>query len=79
MGLKLDSNNCGLQWSHVFSDMEIIGANGPFGLYVIGWALQWSHVFSDMEMVDIIGGLAVTFVFVLQWSHVFSDMEIRPV
>ena len=37
-----------LQWSHVFSDMEMqIWASGiAVGLP----ALQWSHVFSDMEM-----------------------------
>ena len=38
-----------LQWSHVFSDMEIFELI-QFGYsYPYGW-LQWSHVFSDMEI-----------------------------
>ena len=38
-----------LQWSHVFSDMEI--PSGCGGTIVEGEdGLQWSHVFSDMEI-----------------------------
>ena len=38
-----------LQWSHVFSDMEIKDWYHTVELTLIE-KLQWSHVFSDMEM-----------------------------
>ena len=67
----LTDNNV-LQWSHVFSDMEIRLASMLASMLVK--VLQWSHVFSDMEIRHV--HLVVDFVVMLQWSHVFSDMEI---
>ena len=62
----------GLQWGHVFSDVEISFAATRV---VPDPALQWGHVFSDVEITTpdpSTDYLAI----VLQWGHVFSDVEI---
>jgi len=65
----------GLQWGHVFVDVEICpsGRRCPQRL-----GLQWGHVFVDVEMTAV----PVTPIVssnVLQWGHVFVDVEIQEI
>ena len=64
----------GLQWGHVFSDVEIhiVDILTPPSV-----GLQWGHVFSDVEIV--IPSERNLLASMLQWGHVFSDVEISSV
>ena len=64
----------GLQWSHVFSDMEIDNAGRAY-LCVVFWASMEPRLLRHGNPRKSLCPLAIL-VKELQWSHVFSDMEI---
>ena len=68
-----DGANNRLQWSHVFSNVEILNRRvfSP-----VPRVLQWSHVFSNVE-ISRLTWCAIN-QGTLQWSHVFSNVEMPP-
>ena len=62
----------GLQWGHVFSDVEIL--RGWQGKVTVYRGFNGATSFQTWKLVGVLGiFLAST---MLQWGHVFSDVEI---